>query len=106
MVMRAQIWLADFDKASGSVKRESWPCVIVSPDEMNAHLNSVLAAPMSSSELPAPFRIPVTHTKKQGLILLDQICTIDKSRLIRKLGTVTDQTMAEVLDVLQEIFTQ
>lgn len=106
MVMRAQIWLVDFDKVVGSVRRESWPCLIVSPDEMNQHLSTVLAAPMSSEDLPAPFRIPVTFMKKQGLILLDQVCIVDKSRLIRKLGVVADKTMTDVLAVLQEVFTQ
>ncbi len=106
MVKRAEIWLIDFDKAVGSVKHESWPCVIVSPEEMNEHLGTVLAAPISTSDMPAPFRIPITFIKKQGLVLLDQISVVDKSRLIRKLGVVTDKTMAETLVTSQEIFTQ
>jgi mRNA interferase MazF len=106
MVMRAQIWLVDFDKPAGSIRQENWPCLIVSPEEMNEHLNTVQVAPMSTAEVPAPFRIPVTFMKKQGQILLDQLYTVDKSRLIRKLGNVTDKTMSETLEVLQEIFTQ
>lgn len=106
MVKRAHIWLVDFDKAVGSVKRDSWPCVVMSPNEMNEHLNTILVAPISTSDLSAPFRIPVTFMKKQGLILLDQIGVVDKVRLIRKLGAVTDQTMAQALETSQEIFSQ
>ena len=106
MVMRAEIWLVNFDKAVGGVKHESRPYVIVSPDEMNEHLDTVLAAPMSTGDLAAPFRVAVDFMKKEGLILLDQTCVLDKARLIRKLGSVTDKTMTETLDVLQEIFAQ
>lgn len=106
MVKRAEIWLVDFDKAVGSVKHESWPCIIVSPQEMNEHLSTVLAAPISSTDLPAPFRIPIAFMKKQGSILLDQISAVDKSRLIKKLGDATDKEIAEALETSQEIFSQ
>lgn len=104
MVMRADIWLIEFDRPVGSVTQRRWPCVVVSPEEMDEHLNTLILAPMSTQDLPAPFRVPVTFMGKEGLILLDQICTMEKSRLIRKLGAVSDETMAKALDVLQEVF--
>ncbi len=104
MVMRAEIWLIEFDRPIGSVTQRRWPCVVVSPEEMDEHLNTLILAPMSTQDLPAPFRVPVTFMGKEGLILLDQICTMEKSRLIRKLGAVSDETMAKALDVLQEVF--
>lgn len=104
MVKRAEVWLLDFEKPVGSVTQQRWPCVVVSPEEMDEYLSTLIVAPLSSSELPAPFRIPVTFMQKEGLILLDQICTLEKSRLIRKLGAVSEETMAKALDVLQEVF--
>lgn len=104
MVKRADVWLIDFDKPIGSVTQKRWPCVIVSPEEMDEYLSTLIVAPMSTHDLPAPFRIPVTFMQKEGLILLDQISTLDKAQLIRKLGIVSDDTMAKALDVLQEVF--
>lgn len=104
MVSRADVWLVDFDKSVGSVTQTRWPCVVVSPEEMDEYLSTLIVAPMSTRELPAPFRIPVNFMQKDGLILLDQICTLDKSRLVKKLGIVADETMAKALDVLQEVF--
>lgn len=102
--MRAEVWLIDFEKPSGSVTQKRWPCVVVSPEEMDEHLSTLIVAPMSTHDLPAPFRVPVNFMQKEGLILLDQICTLEKSRLIRKLGTVDDETITKALDVLQEVF--
>jgi len=104
MVMRADIWLVEFDKPVGSVPQQRRPCVVVSPEEMDEFLSTLIIAPMSTQELPAPFRIPVRFMGKEGLILLDQICTMEKSRLIRKLGVVDEDTMTKALDVLQEVF--
>lgn len=103
MVMRAEIWLIDFDKPGGATQRHR-PCVVVSPEEMDEHLNTLIVAPMSTQDLPAPFRIPVNFMGKDGLILLDQISTMEKTRLIRKLGMVGDDTMVKILDALQEVF--
>lgn len=104
MVKRAEVWLIDFEKPIGSVTQQRWPCVVVSPEEMDEYLSTLILAPMSSREMPAPFRIPVRFMDKEGLILLDQICTMEKSRLIRKLGSIEEETMAKALDVLQEVF--
>ena len=104
MVKRAEVWLIDFEKPVGSVTQQRWPCVVVSPEEMDEYLSTLIVAPLSSTELPAPFRIPVIFMQKDGLILLDQICTLEKSRLIRRLGAINEDTMAKALDVLQEVF--
>jgi mRNA interferase MazF len=104
MVKRADVWLVDFDKPVGSVTERRWPCVVMSPEEMDEYLNTLIVAPMSTRELPAPFRIPVNFMQKDGLILLDQICTLEKSRLIKPLGSVSEKTMGKALEVLQEVF--
>lgn len=104
MVKRADVWLVDFDKPVGSVTERRWPCVVVSPEEMDEYLNTLIVAPMSTRDLPAPFRIPVSFLQKEGLILLDQICTLEKSRLIKPLGAVSEETMERALEVLQEVF--
>lgn len=104
MVKRAEVWLVDFEKPVGSVTARRWPCVVVSPEEMDEYLNTLIVAPLSSQELPAPFRIPVRFLQKDGLILLDQICTLEKSRLIKPLGTIGEDALGKALDVLQEVF--
>ena len=71
---------------------------------MDEHLSTLIVAPMSTNDVPAPFRIPVVFMQKEGLILLDQICALEKSRLVRRLGAIEDGPMARTLDVLQEVF--
>jgi mRNA interferase MazF len=104
MVKRAEVWLVDFDKPVSNGTQQRCPCVVVSPEEMDEHLNTLILAPMSTHDLPAPFRVPVDFMEKQGLILLDQICTMDKSRLVKKLGVIDEGTIVKALDVLQEVF--
>lgn len=104
MVKRADVWLVDFEKPVGSVTGRHWPCLVVSPEEMDEYLSTLIVAPLSSQELPAPFRVPVNFLQKDGLILLDQICTLEKSRLIKPLGSVNEKTMGKALEVLQEVF--
>lgn len=82
------------------------PCVIVSPVELNDHLRTVIIAPMTSKGFSAPFRIPMTHAGKKGLILLDQIRTVDKIRLTKKMGTVSPKTLSAMLNTLQELFAE
>ena len=78
--------------------------VIVSPPELNEHLRTVVVAPMTSKGFLAPFRIPVTHASKKGLIVLDQIRTVDKIRLVKRVGAVNSKTLSNVLTTLQEVF--
>ncbi len=106
MVVRGEIWLVNLDPTVGSEIRKSRPCVVVSPPEMHDHLRTVVVAPMTTGSGNAPFRIPVTHNGKSGLILLDQIRAIDKTRLISRLGALNSKTLLTTLRTLQEIFVQ
>jgi len=73
---------------------------------MHDHLGTAIVAPMTTKSRPAPFRIPVTHVRQKGLILLDQMRTVDKMRLAKKIGTVSSKTLATALGTLQEIFAE
>ena len=104
MVRRGEIWLAALDPAVGSEIQKTRPCVIISPAEMHDYLKTVIVAPMTTGSKTAPYRIPVTFQRKKGLILLDQIRTLDKTRLVKKMGMTTSKTLSGTLDVLQDIF--
>lgn len=106
MVKRGDIWLVALDPTVGSEIKKSRPCVIVSPPELNEHLRTVIVAPMTSKGFPAPFRVPVTHAAKKGLIVLDQIRTVDKVRLVKRVGAVNTKTLSNVLTTLQEVFAE
>jgi mRNA interferase MazF len=103
-VKRGEIWRVQLDPTVGSEIRKTQPCVIVSPPELNIYLRTVLAAPMTSKGFAAPFRVPVTHAGVRGLILLDQMRAIDKTRLIDRRGAVSAKTLAAILATLQEMF--
>lgn len=104
IVSRGEIWLIKLDPSKGSEIKKTRPCLIVSPQEMNDYLSTVIIAPMTTKAKTAEFRIPITHDKKQGLILLDQIRTIDKTRLLKKIGSSSPKTLQASLRVLQEAF--
>jgi len=106
MVKRGEIWLVNLDPTVGSEIQKSRPCVVVSPPEMHEYLRTVIVAPMTTASRPAPFRIDVTHGGKKGLILLDQLRTVDKSRLVSRLGGVSRTTLAATLQALQEAFAE
>jgi mRNA interferase MazF len=90
---RGDIWLVNLDPTIGSEIRKTRPCVIISPPELHDHLRTVLAAPMTTGSKPAPFRIPILFEAKNGLILLDQMRTLDKQRLVRRLGEAEKSTL-------------
>jgi mRNA interferase MazF len=102
--MRGEIWLVNLDPTVGSEIKKARPCVVVSPAELNDHLRTVIVAPMTSKGFAAPFRIPVTHAGTKGLILLDQIRTVDKMRLAKRLGAVSAKALSATLMTLQEVF--
>jgi len=106
MVTRGEIWLSALNPTVGSEIQKTRPCVVVSPPEMHDHLRTVIVAPMTTGSRPAPFRIPITFGKKRGLILLDQIRTLDKVRLVKRLGAVSPDTLSATLNTLQEVFDQ
>jgi mRNA interferase MazF len=104
LVARGDIWLVSLDPTVGSEIKKSRPCVVVSPPEMHDHLRTVIVAPMTTKSRPAPFRIPLSHGGKKGLILLDQVRAVDKARLAKKLGSVSAKTLILALNTLQEVF--
>ncbi len=104
MVARGDIWLVSLDPTVGSEIKKSRPCVVVSPAEMHDFLRTVIVAPMTTKSRPEPFRVPLSHGGKKGLILLDQIRTVDKLRLGKKMGAVSAKTLGTALDTLQEVF--
>jgi len=106
VVKRGEIWLVALDPTVGSEIKKSRPCVIISPPELNEHLRTLIVAPMTSKSVPAPFRVPVTHAAKKGLIVLDQIRTVDKIRLVKRVGAVNTKTLFNVLTTLQEVFAE
>jgi len=103
-VKRGEIWLVNLEPTVGSEIQKSRPCVVVSPAELNETLRTVIVAPMTSKGFAAPFRVPVTHAGTKGLIVLDQLRTVDKLRLVKKLGAVSAKTLTSVLVTLQEVF--
>jgi len=106
VVKRGEIWLVSLDPTVGGEIRKSRPCVVVSPPELNQHLRTVIIAPLTSKGFTAPFRVPVTHAGSKGLIVLDQIRTVDKLRLVKRLGAVSARTLSAVLVTLQEVFAE
>ncbi|WP_233254888.1 type II toxin-antitoxin system PemK/MazF family toxin [Limnohabitans sp. T6-5] len=104
LLQTGDIWLAALDPTVGSEIQKTWPCVVISPNEMHQHLRTVSVAPMTTGSRSAVFRIPLTFQGKQGLILLDQIRTLDKQRLIQRVGAVQASTLTRTLKTLQDMF--
>jgi mRNA interferase MazF len=98
------IWLAQLDPTVGSEIQKTRPCVVVPPDDMNDHLRTVSVAPMTTGSRPAAFRVGLTFQGKQGLIVLDQIRTLDRTRMVKRLGALRPQTLAVTLQTLQSMF--
>ncbi|HEX3637142.1 MAG TPA: type II toxin-antitoxin system PemK/MazF family toxin [Paraburkholderia sp.] len=106
MVARGEVWLVALDPTVGSEIQKTRPCVVVSPGELHDHLRTVIVAPMTTAGRAAPFRVPLTFLRKKGLILLDQIRTVDKTRLVKRAGSVSDTALSNALSTLQEIFVE
>ncbi|WP_321494006.1 type II toxin-antitoxin system PemK/MazF family toxin [uncultured Desulfobacter sp.] len=102
-ISRFDIWLVQLDPTQGHEINKKRPCVVISPDEMSS-LKTAIVAPMTSKGFNFPTRIQCTFQGKKGLILLDQIKAVDKSRLIKKLGIISKTTQIKVCDCLQELF--
>jgi mRNA interferase MazF len=104
MVKRGEVWLAALDPSVGSEIQKTRPCLIVSPDELNDRLRTAIVCPMTTGSRPAPFRAAVTFEGKDGLILPDQVRTIDRARLVKRLGPVEAETLETTLNILAEMF--
>ena len=104
VVKRFDVYLINLDPMIGREIRKVRPCLIVSPDEMNRFIKTVIVAPMTTKGTDYPSRVSVKLKNKRGQIVLDQIRTVDRSRLVRRLGKIDRQIQSEVLAVLAEIF--
>jgi mRNA interferase MazF len=104
VVKRFDVYLVSLDPTQGHELQKTRPGLIISPDEMNRHIGTVIIAPMTTKGRDYPTRVPVTFQKKAGQIVLDQIHTVDKRRLIRRLGSIDQRTATKVLQVLHEMF--
>lgn len=104
VVHRLEVYLVRLDPREGHEIRKTRPCLIVSPDEMNRHLDTVIVAPMTTKGRPYPTRIPVSFRRKVGQIVLDQLRTVDKTRLVERLGSFDPATVNRTLTLLTELF--
>jgi mRNA interferase MazF len=103
-VRRGEVYLVSLNPAQGSEIQKRRPCVVVSPDELNAHLRTFIVAPMTTGHHAYPFRIACQFRGRAGHVVLDQIRTVDRERLVRRLGRLTPATVQGALLVLQEMF--
>jgi len=101
---RFDVFLISLDPTRGSEIRKTRPCLIISPNEMNDHIRTVIVAPMTTKGKTYPTRIPCIFQGKSGQVVLDQIRTVDKSRLARRLGTISPSVQKQILNALQEMF--
>ncbi len=104
VIRRFEIWLTNLDPTLGSEIKKTRPCLIVSPDEANKYLNTIIAVPLTSTMRSYPTRINCLFKRKKGQIAVDQVRSLDKARLIKKIGTLDDATCRKVCEVLTEYF--
>ncbi len=104
VVERFGVYLVALDPTVGSEISKSRPCVVISPDEMNRHIRTVIVAPLTTARKKYPTRVGCKFGGKSGEVVLDQVRTVDKSRLVKRLGTLDAPTGTKVLQVLREMF--
>ena len=105
-VLRGDVYLVALDPTLGSEIRKTRPCLLVSPDELNQQLHTVIVAPMTTAGRAYPWRIPCRFQNRQGFIALDQMRTVDRERLLKQLGRIPPGTITVVLQTLQEMFAE
>jgi mRNA interferase MazF len=105
-VDRFDVFLVTLDPAQGSGIQKTRSCVVISPNEMNHNIRTVIIAPMTSKSKPYPTRANCTFKGTSGQIVLDQIRTVDQSRFVKKLGSISTKTSLLVLDILSELFAE
>jgi mRNA interferase MazF len=101
---RGLVYLVNLDPTQGSEIKKTRPCLVVSPNELNFHLRTVIVAPLTSGGQPYPFRVPCQFAGKDGFVVLDQIRTVDQSRLVKCLGQINAEVATRVSELLVEIF--
>ena len=104
VIKRFDVYLVNLDPTIGHEIKKTRPCLIISPDEMNRNISTVIIAPMTTKGRNYPSRISCSFQGKNGQIILDQIRTIDKERLVKKLGVISKTAQLKALNVLQEMF--
>jgi mRNA interferase MazF len=104
VIRRFEVHLVNLDPTVGREIRKARPCLVISPDELNLHLATVIVAPTTGKGRNYPTRVPCVFERKKGQVVLDQVRTVDKARLVRKLGALDAATQARVLAVLAEMF--
>lgn len=104
VVKRFEVYLVSLDPTMGSEIRKSRPCLIISPDEMNRYIATVIVAPMTTKGKDYPTRVNCSFKGKRGQVALDQLGTVDKSRLVQKLGVISQEAQSNVLSIIAEIF--
>jgi mRNA interferase MazF len=103
---RDEVWLVVLDPAQGAEIQKTRPCLVISPDEMNYHLRTVIIAPMTTITRPYPTRVTVRFQGKRGQVALDQLRAVDRQRLVQMLGAVSAKTAQDVSATLLEMFTR
>lgn len=103
-INRFDVFLVNLDPTVGHEIKKTRPCLVISPDEMNRHISTVIVAPMTTRGKKYPTRITCSFQGKKGQIIVDQIRTIDRKRLVKKLGVISKKTQAKTLSLLQELF--
>ena len=103
-VRRGDVFLLDPHPTRGEEIRKRRPCLVVSPDELNQHLSTFIVAPLTRGGHPYPFRISCRFARKKGFVVLDQIRTVDRDRLLQRLGRMSPATTVKALTVLQQMF--
>jgi mRNA interferase MazF len=103
-IERGDVFLINLDPSQGSEIRKTRPCIIVSPDELNEHLQTFIVAPLTTGGHPYPFRLACRFEEKAGFVVLDQIRTVDRGRLVQRLGKLPPDVLGRVLETLQEMF--
>lgn len=103
-INRFEVYLVNLDPSVGSEIHKTRPCLVVSPDEINHHLRTVIIAPMTTKGRSYPTRVFCRFKKKDGQVVLDQVRTVDQTQLFKKLGRLDSRTSADVLDVLEQMF--
>ena len=106
VINRFDVYLANLDPTMGSEIKKTRPCLVISPDEMNRWIRTVIVAPMTTKGQPYPTRVPCEFQGKEGQVVLDQIRTVDKSRLVQKLGRIDKATQRKVLVTIAEMFAE
>jgi mRNA interferase MazF len=104
LIKRGEIWFVKLDPTVGSEIRKTRPCVIVSPAEIHDHLRTAIIAPLTSKGFSAPYRVHARVAGRDGIILLDQIRAIDKSRLTKRVGVLPPATLSAVLSLIADLF--